>query len=250
VALDGPYVTIRRFRARAVPLEAFGTDPRLHHLLCWAVRAGWNVLVSGGTSSGKTTLLNALSSALPPRDRVVTIEETAELALAQPHVVRLEARPSNAEGAGGVTLRELVRAALRMRPERIVVGEVRGPEALDMIEALNTGHDGSLSTIHANGPAEALLRLETLALRGGGDLPARAVRAHVVSSIDAVVQVAREPDGPRRIVAVAEVATGATVADAGIPVRDLWTLAGGLLATPHRPPRRFDAPAYGPSSEC
>lgn len=240
IAIDGPYVTIRRFRRVAVGLDAFGSDARMHGLLVWAVRAGWNVLVSGGTNSGKTTLLNAMSAALPPDDRIVTIEETAELRLEQPHVVRLEARPANSEGAGGISVRDLVRAALRMRPERIVIGEVRGGEALDMIEALNTGHDGSLSTIHANGPAEALLRLETLALRNG-DLPPAAVRAHVSSSIDAVVQVARLPHGERIVVAVGEVATGGP----DLCIRDLWGHATGLVATPSRAARRFDAPVFG-----
>lgn len=237
VALDGPYVTIRRFRPVAVSLEAFGRDARLVSLLGWAVEAGWNLLVSGGTSSGKTTLLNALSASIPTADRIVTIEETAELRLRQPHIVRLEARPPNAEGAGAVTMRQLVRAALRMRPERIIVGEVRGPESLDLIEALNTGHDGSLCTIHANGPAEALLRLETLALRAGSDLPPRAIRAHLASSIDGVIQVARARHGERLIVAVAEV-----MADRNrLSVRDLWASDAGLVATPRRPARRLTA---------
>lgn len=236
-AVDGPYVTIRRFATRDLPLEAFTGDPDLVHLLAWAVAAGWNLLVCGGTSSGKTTLLNALSACLPPRERIVTIEETAELRLPQPHVVRLEARPPNAEGAGEVSVRDLVRAALRMRPERIVVGEVRGPEALDMVEALNTGHDGSLSTIHANGPAEALLRLEALALRAAGNLPVDAVRAQVATSIDAVVHVARRPDGGRVIEAVGEVHGGPE----GVATRPLYGAARGAV-TPARPPRRFDAP--------
>ena len=240
VAIDGPYVNIRRFRSVGVGLDAFSDDARLHTLLRWAVHVGWNLLISGGTSSGKTTLLNALSASLPADDRIVTIEETAELALAQPHVVRLEARHPNAEGAGAVSVRDLVRASLRMRPQRIVIGEVRGAEALDLIEALNTGHDGSLSTIHANGPAEALLRLETLAMRGG-DLPPSAVRAHVSSSIDAVIQVVRDPDGARRAAAVAEV----TGDPPELSTRSLWTAHAGLIATPSRPARRFDAPAFG-----
>src|SRR5262249_45087486 len=144
-----------------------------------AVRSGKNLLVAGGTSTGKTTLLNALSGAIDPSERIVTIEETAELRLRQPHVVRLEARPANAEGAGAVGVRELVRCALRMRPDRIIVGEVRGGEALDMLQALNTGHEGSLSTVHANGPREALRRLETLALFAGVALPLAAVRSQI-----------------------------------------------------------------------
>ena len=179
LAIDGPYVTIRRFGARAVPLDAFGLGDAPSAFLGWAVMAGWNLLVAGGTSAGKTTLLNTLSGAIPAAERVVTIEETAELRLAQPHVVRLEARPPNAEGAGGVGVRALVRAALRMRPDRVVVGEVRGVEALDMLQALNTGHDGSMSTIHANGAADALSRLETLVLLADAGLPLVAVRAQV-----------------------------------------------------------------------
>jgi pilus assembly protein CpaF len=205
LAVDGPCVTIRRFGARAVELDEFGIDGAAATFLQWAVVAGWNVLVAGATSAGKTTLLNALSRAIPHTERVVTIEETAELRLAQPHVVRLEARPPNAEGVGEVTVRALVRAALRMRPDRLVVGEVRGGEALDMLQALNTGHDGSMSTIHANGTADALARLETLVLLAGSGLPLSAVRAQVAASVDAVVFVARGGAGDRRIDAIAEV---------------------------------------------
>jgi pilus assembly protein CpaF len=205
LAVDGPCVTIRRFGARAVVLDEFGVDGAAATFLRWTVAAGWNLLVAGATSAGKTTLLNALSQSIPHAERVVTIEETAELRLAQPHVVRLEARPSNAEGAGGVTVRALVRAALRMRPDRLVIGEVRAGEALDMLQALNTGHDGSMCTIHANGPVDALARLETLVLLADSGLPLGAVRAQVASSIDAVVFVARGRDGRRRVEAIAEV---------------------------------------------
>jgi pilus assembly protein CpaF len=205
LAVDGPCVTIRRFGARAVALEEFGVDGAAARFLRWAVAGGWNLLVAGATSAGKTTLLNALSQSIPHVERVVTIEETAELRLAQPHVVRLEARPPNAEGAGGVSVRALVRAALRMRPDRLVVGEVRSGEALDMLQALNTGHDGSMSTIHANGPTDALARLETLVLLADSGLPLAAVRAQVASSIDAVVFVARGQGGDRRVEAVSEV---------------------------------------------
>jgi pilus assembly protein CpaF len=205
LAVDGPCVTIRRFGARAVTLEEFGVEGVAARFLRWSVSAGWNVLVAGATSAGKTTLLNALSQSIPRHERVVTIEETAELRLAQPHVVRLEARPPNAEGAGGVTVRALVRAALRMRPDRLVVGEVRAGEALDMLQALNTGHDGSMSTIHANGPTDALARLETLVLLADSGLPLAAVRSQVASSIDAVVFVARGSGGYRRVEAIAEV---------------------------------------------
>ncbi len=191
LAVDGPCVTIRRFGARAVGLEEFHLGEAAAAFLTWAVGAGWNLLVAGATSAGKTTLLNALSQSIPHAERVVTIEETAELRLAQPHLVRLEARPPNAEGVGGVTVRELVRAALRMRPDRLIVGEVRSGEALDMLQALNTGHDGSMSTIHANGTADALARLETLVLLADSGLPLAAVRAQVIASVDAVVFVAR-----------------------------------------------------------
>ncbi|HEX4528235.1 MAG TPA: CpaF family protein [Acidimicrobiia bacterium] len=205
LAVDGPCVTIRRFGARMVELDDFGLDGAAARFVQRSVRAGWNLLVAGATSAGKTTLLNALSRAIPHAERVVTIEETAELRLAQPHVVRLEARPANAEGIGAVSVRELVRAALRMRPDRLVVGEVRGGEALDMLQALNTGHDGSMSTIHANGTADALTRLETLVLMADSGLPLAAVRAQMASCIDAVVFVARRPHGARRVEAIAEV---------------------------------------------
>ena len=205
LAVDGPCVTIRRFGARMVELDDFGLDGAAARFVQHSVRAGWNLLVAGATGAGKTTLLNTLSHAIPHAERVVTIEETAELRLAQPHLVRLEARPANAEGIGAVSVRELVRAALRMRPDRLVVGEVRGGEALDMLQALNTGHDGSMSTIHANGAADALTRLETLVLMADSGLPLAAVRAQMASCIDAVVFVARRPHGVRRVESIAEV---------------------------------------------
>jgi pilus assembly protein CpaF len=204
LAPDGPCLSIRRFRAGAVPLAAFGVETEAGAFFDAMVRAGWNLVVSGATSSGKTTCCNALARAIDPAERIVTIEETAELRLAQPHVVRLEARPANAEGTGAISVRDLVRSALRMRPDRIVVGEVRGGEALDMLQACNTGHDGSLSTVHANSPDDALARLETLALCAGLPLPLSAIRRQLVSAIDAIVQVRRGRDGRRVIVAVAE----------------------------------------------
>jgi pilus assembly protein CpaF len=253
LAIDGPCVTIRRFGARPVPLEAFGLDDRATSFLRWCVTAGWNVLVSGGTSAGKTTLLNALSSAIPEVERVVTIEETAELRLAQPHVVRLEARPPNAEGAGGVSVRDLVRAALRMRPDRIVVGEVRGGEALDMLQALNTGHDGSLSTVHANGAVESLARIETLVLLAGVGLPIAAIRAQVASALDVVVHVARLRDGTRRVEAIGELRSGAADDGAsscsGLRLHALFERQDDGLAPvepPGRVPRRPDAPPPDP----
>jgi pilus assembly protein CpaF len=208
LAPDGPCVAIRRFSARVVDVGAFGVGEAAGAFLHAMVRAGWNIVVSGATSAGKTTCCNTLARAIDPDERIVTIEETAELQLAQPHVVRFEARPANAEGAGAVGVRELVRGALRMRPDRLIVGEVRGGEALDMLQALNTGHDGSLSTVHANSPDDALLRLETLALCAGIALPLAAVRAQLGAAIDAIVQVARGTDGCREVVAVAELTRG------------------------------------------
>jgi pilus assembly protein CpaF len=209
LAVDGPCLTVRRFGARAVPLAAF-CPAEVVDLLAGAVRARRNIVVSGGTGAGKTTLLNALAACIPPAERVITVEDAAELALPREHVVRLEARPANAEGAGAVRIRDLVRNALRMRPDRIVVGEVRGPEALDMLQAMNTGHEGSLSTCHANSPDDALRRLETMVLMGEVQLPLAAVRSQLEAALDLVVQVARFPDGTRRIVAVAEVVEGAS----------------------------------------
>ena len=238
LALDGPCVTIRRFRPRPVDLDAFGAGGAAGEFLRWTVTAGWNLLISGGTSAGKTTLLNSLSGAIPAGERVVTIEETAELRLAQPHVVRLEARPPNAEGAGGVSVRDLVRTALRMRPDRIVVGEVRGGEALDMLQALNTGHDGSLSTVHANGPVDVLPRLETLVLMAGAGLPLAAVRSQIGAAIDAVVHVTRSPRGARRVDAVCELTSGP---GGTVEVRPLFERRDGVLVgagAPVRPPRR------------
>jgi pilus assembly protein CpaF len=250
LAIDGPCVTIRRFGARAIPLDAFGLDARSAGFLAWSVVAGWNVVVAGGTSAGKTTLLNALSGAIPADERVVTIEETAELRLVQPHVVRLEARPPNAEGIGAVSVRDLVRTALRMRPDRVVVGEVRGGEAFDMLQALNTGHDGSLSTVHANGAAEALSRLETLVLLAATGLPLVAVRAQVAAALDALVFVARRAGGVRRVEEIVELVSGPD----GPSVRPLFTWRDGRLdpvARPVRAPRRPDVrPADATLFEC
>lgn len=208
LAIDGPALSIRRFGAgrpgpdELVALGTLGEEQR--RLLEEAVGSRRSVLVSGGTGSGKTTLLNALSSFISPGERVVTIEDAAELRLQQPHVVRLESRPAGVEGRGEVTIRDLLRNALRMRPDRIVIGEVRGVEALDLLTALNTGHDGALSTVHANSPADALSRLETLALMAGVGLPHAAVAEQVRRGIDLVVQIERRPDGARRVTEVAE----------------------------------------------
>ena len=204
LAVDGPCITIRRFGARAIPLDHL-CPPGVADLLRWAVQARANVVVSGGTGAGKTTLLNALTAALPAGERLVTVEDTAELRLPNDHVVRLEARPATADGLGAVTIRQLVRNALRMRPDRIVVGEVRGAEALDMLWAMNTGHEGSLSTCHANSPVDALRRLELMVLSADLDLPLEAVRDQLCAALDLVVHVARLPDGSRGVVAVGEV---------------------------------------------
>jgi pilus assembly protein CpaF len=224
LAVDGPLLTIRRFRQRPLDAAALvdcGTwTPPLRDFLCRAVRARLNILVSGGTGSGKTTTLNALSSFVGADERIATIEDTAELRLQQPHVVRLESRPPNVEGRGEIGIRRLLRNALRMRPDRIVVGEIRGAEALEMLAAMTTGHDGSLSTVHAGSPAEALRRVETLALMADVALPHAAVREQVADALDLVVHQARLPDGRRRVVAVSEVVRVA----AGPATRDIYTV--------------------------
>lgn len=209
LAIDGPALSIRRFGARRPgPDELVATGSMTaeqRRLLEAAVAGRRSVLVSGGTGSGKTTLLNALSSFIAPGERVVTIEDAAELRLQQPHVVRLESRPAGVEGRGEVAIRDLLRNALRMRPDRIVIGEVRGAEALDLLTALNTGHDGALSTVHANSPGDALGRLETLALMAGVGLPHEAIAEQVRRGVDLVVHLQREPDGSRRVAEIMEV---------------------------------------------
>ena len=231
LSLSGPCLTIRRFRREGFSLRdlvARGTMPvAVAELLAVCVAARASILVSGGTGSGKTTTLNALSGAIPGEERIVTIEDAAELRLRQRHVVRLEARPANLEGRGEVTIRQLVRNALRMRPDRIVVGEVRGSECLDMLQALNTGHDGSLTTVHANSPADALRRVETLALMAGVGLPHAAVREQAASAIDLVVHQVRLADGSRAVDAVVEVVP----ANGSSEVNELYR-RGGRVAPP------------------
>jgi pilus assembly protein CpaF len=209
LAIDGPCLTIRKFSAdpyRAEDLISFGTITKeTVEMLDACVRGRLNILVSGGTGAGKTTTLNVLSSFLPDDERIVTIEDSAELRLQQPHIVRLESRPSNIEGRGEVTIRDLVRNALRMRPDRIVVGEVRGAEALDMMQAMNTGHDGSISTVHSNAPRDALSRVETMMLMSGMELGIRAIREQISSALNLIVHQARMKDGVRRITHVTEV---------------------------------------------
>ena len=209
LSLSGPLLTIRKFSKRRMDmpeLVRIGTlTTETVEFLQRCVLAELNILVSGGTGSGKTTLLNALSTAIPDHDRIVTIEDAAELRLDQRHVLRLEARPKNIEGEGEIPIRELVRNSLRMRPDRIIVGEVRGSEALDMLQAMNTGHDGSLCTVHANAPRDALSRIETMVMMAGFDLPIRAIRQQVASALDLIVHLERLEDGSRRVTAITEV---------------------------------------------
>jgi pilus assembly protein CpaF len=209
LSLSGALLTIRKFSKQRLDMDALikrGTlTAETRDLLERCVLARLNILISGGTGSGKTTMLNALSAAIPDDERIMTIEDAAELQLVQRHVLRLESRPKNIEGEGEITIRDLVRNSLRMRPDRIVVGEVRGAEALDMLQAMNTGHDGSLSTVHANTPRDALARLETMVLMTGYDLPLRAIREQIAAALDLVIQVERMNDGGRRIVAITEV---------------------------------------------
>jgi pilus assembly protein CpaF len=209
LSLSGPLLTIRKFQQKRFDLDELvriGTLSReTVEFLRLAVEAELNVLISGGTGAGKTTLLNALSAAVPNSDRIVTIEDAAELQLVQEHVLRLESRPKNIEGEGEITIRDLVRNSLRMRPDRIIVGEVRGAEALDMLQAMNTGHEGSLSTVHANTPRDALARIETMVMMAGFDLPVRAIRQQVASALDLMIQLERLEDGSRRVISITEV---------------------------------------------
>jgi pilus assembly protein CpaF len=249
LAVDGPCLTIRRFGARPIELDDI-TGPSVAALLRWAVRGRANVVVCGGAGAGKTTLLNALAASIPPHERVITVEDAAELRLPGEHVVRLEARPASAEGASAVTIRELVRNALRMRPDRLLVGEARGGEAFDLLQAMNTGHEGSLSTCHANGPDDALRRLETMVLLAEVGLSLDAVREQLCSALDLVVQVARRPGGRRSVVAVAEVLapTGGLAgssASGGARTRVLADLRG-VVALPERPARDTTAPLPDP----
>lgn len=213
IALDGVSISIRKFSKKAMGLEGLASNGSLTaemvQVLKIAATCGLNIIVSGGTGSGKTTLLNALSQLIPASERIVTAEDAAELKLQQPHVVRLESRPPNIEGKGEITIRDLVKNALRMRPDRIVIGEVRGEECIDMLQAMNTGHDGSMSTIHANGAKEAFIRLENMVAMSGFDLPSEVVRAQIAGAIDMVVQTERLHDGSRKITEIVEV-TGTT----------------------------------------
>ena len=209
LSLNGPVLTIRKFSVDPYTVEdliGFGTITQgMAAFIAACVKVKLNILVSGGSGAGKTTLLNVLSSFIPEGERVVTVEDAAELKLHQPHVVRLESRPPNIEGKGEIRIRDLVRNCLRMRPDRIVVGEVRGGEALDMLQAMNTGHEGSISTIHSNTPRDALARLETMVMMSGMDLPSRAIREQVAAAIHMIVQIGRLSDGSRKVVSVSEI---------------------------------------------
>jgi pilus assembly protein CpaF len=209
LAIDGPSISIRKFSKKTIDLDVMWRQQNMSQAMATvlkiASRSRLNILISGGTGSGKTTLLNALSQMIDPDERVVTIEDAAELQLQQPHVVRLETRPPNLEGRGEVNMRDLVKNALRMRPDRIILGEIRGAEAIDMLQAMNTGHDGSLGTIHANRPREALTRLENMVGMSGVNLPSKAVRTQIAAAVQMIVQVSRMRDGVRRIVSITEV---------------------------------------------
>jgi pilus assembly protein CpaF len=209
LSLTGPLLTIRKFSKLRLDMGELisrgSLNDEVGDLLERCVLSRLNILISGGTGSGKTTLLNALSASIPDDERILTIEDAAELQLIQRHVLRLESRPENIEGEGEITIRDLVRNALRMRPDRIIVGEVRGAEALDMLQAMNTGHDGSLSTVHANSPRDAMARLETMVMMAGYDLPLRAIREQIAAALDLVIQIERMNDGTRRVIAITEV---------------------------------------------
>jgi pilus assembly protein CpaF len=247
VAVDGPLLTIRKFSRdlmQASDLVALGScSPAGFAFLEACVMARANILISGGASTGKTTLLNILSGYIPDDERIVTIEDAAELQLSQRHVLRLESRPKNIEGEGEIGIRELVRNSLRMRPDRIIVGEVRGAESLDMLQAMNTGHDGSLCTVHANAPRDALSRIETMVLMAGFELPLRAIRGQISSALDLIVQLDRLEDGSRRVVSITEVQR---MESEVITLQDLYTfkidqvladrtVVGQLEATKLRP---------------
>jgi pilus assembly protein CpaF len=225
LALDGPTLTIRKFSKEPLTVTDLirlkTLTPKMAELTALCVMGRLNILVSGGTGTGKTTMLNVLSGFIPESERIVTIEDSAELQLAQDHIVRLEGRPPNIESRGEVTIRDLVRNALRMRPDRIIVGEVRGGEALDMLQAMNTGHDGSMSTLHANSPRDAVSRLETMVLMAGIELPSRAIREQIASAINLIIHISRLRDGTRRVTHMTEV-TG--IESSVITLQDIFTL--------------------------
>lgn len=247
VAIDGPILSIRRFGRTPIGIEQLLasralTGPMMD-LLKGAVKARLNIVISGGTGAGKTTLLNVLSAFIPENERIVTIEDSAELQLQQPHIVRLECRPPNVEGKGSIRQRELVINALRMRPDRIVLGEVRGGEALDMLQAMNTGHDGSLTTIHANNPRDAIARMETMSLMAELNLPDRAIRQQIAAAVSILVQVARLSDGSRRVTHISEI-TG--VADEMVTLQDIFVFDRLGIGPNNRVLGRFRATGVRP----
>src|SRR5438477_1299835 len=247
LAVDGPILSIRRFGRTPVGVDQLLstrtlTSPMLE-LLKSAVKARLSLIISGGTGAGKTTLLNVLSSFISDRERIVSIEDSAELQLQQPHVVRMECRPPNVEGKGAVRQRELVINALRMRPDRIVIGEVRGGEALDMLQAMNTGHDGSITTIHANSPRDTIARLETMSLMAGVNLPDKAIRQQIASAVSIIVQVARLSDGSRRVTHISEV-TG--VSDEMVTLQDIFVFDRLGVGANNRVLGRFHATGVRP----
>lgn len=250
LAIDGPIMSIRRFGRTPIGVEQLLASRALAapilELLKAAVKARLNLVISGGTGAGKTTLLNVLSSFIPARERIVTIEDSAELQLQQSHVVRMECRPPNVEGKGTVRQRELVINALRMRPDRIVIGEVRGGEALDMLQAMNTGHDGSLTTIHANNPRDAISRLETMSLMAELNLPDRAIRQQIASAVSLIVQVARLSDGTRRVTQISEV-TG--IDDDMVMLQDIFVFERLGISSENRVLGRFRATGLRPRFE-
>jgi pilus assembly protein CpaF len=256
LALKGPTLTIRRFPKRKLQAEDLlqigALSPAMLEFLSAAVVARLNILVTGGTSTGKTTLLNILSSFIPQTDRIITVEDAAELQLQQRHVVPLESRPPSLEGKGIVGIRDLVRNALRMRPDRLVVGEVRGPEAMDMIQAMNTGHDGSMSTLHANSPSDGLDRLETLAMFSSRELPPDAIRRQIASALNLIVHVERVPGGARKVSSVCEVVRGAKGLEVGEIFKYVQTsldergvAVGNFTATGRRPAYLTRLAAFG-----
>src|SRR5215472_8560456 len=248
LSIDGAIMSIRRFGRTPVGIEQMlakhSITPPMLELLKSAVKARLNIIVSGGTGSGKTTLLNALSSFISKQERIVTIEDSAELQLQQPHVVRMECRPPNVEGKGAIRQRELVINSLRMRPDRIVLGEVRGGEALDMLQAMNTGHDGSLTTIHANSPRDSIARLETMSLMADVNLPDKAIRQQIASAVSIIIQVARLSDGTRRITQISEV-TG--VSDDVVTLQDIFVFERLGIGANNRVLGRFRATGLRPT---
>ncbi len=248
LALDGPVVSIRRFGTRPMKLEDLlnykAFTPEMVMLLEGAMKARLNIIISGGTGSGKTTLLNTLSSFIPNDQRIITIEDAAELQLQQDHVVRLETRPPNIEGKGEVRATDLVRNALRMRPERIIIGECRGPEALDMLQAMNTGHEGSLTTIHANSPRDAISRIETMIAMTGFELPIKAMRQQIASAVDLIVQVHRLQGGARKVTQITEVVG---MEQDTVVMQDIFVFVQDSIDESGRATGRFEASGVRPS---